>query len=104
MTPNIQTAGFPNFDRDENDENIKNLSALNLVNFEFFPHYKNSRRYDSELLRYTQKTKIPLYAMPDGSGIVIDQSFLKFSGKAFCFFRGQKMPIKGMRQNNLLSL
>jgi len=99
MCPTIHTAGFPSFDRDENEENIKNLNALKLVNFDFFPHYKNSNRYDLALKDYTEKTKIPLYAMPDGSGIIIDRNFLKFSGRSYCFFRGQKMPIKGLRQN-----
>ena len=50
MTKNIETAAIPEFDRDDNDENLKNLNAMSLVNFEFFPHYKNSTRYDREII------------------------------------------------------
>jgi dipeptidase E len=94
MTPTIDTAAFPHFDKDENEENVKNLKAMNLVGFEFFPHYKNSKRYDSELLEHSKKLERPIYACPDGSGIVVKKESLKFQGKCFCFFRGKKIKIK----------
>src|SRR5690606_32920603 len=49
MTRSIQTAAFPSFDRDENEDNVRNFKGMGLVNFEFFPHYKNSLRYDREI-------------------------------------------------------
>lgn len=91
LTPNILTASFPDFDRDENDEGIKNFSALNLVNFEFFPHYKNSNRYDTEILKYSKKINHPLFACPDGSSIIHETNSLKFVGKSYCFFKGKKV-------------
>lgn len=91
MTPNIQTASFPSFDCDENYDNIKNFKAMNFVDFEFFPHYKNSPRYDKELLAYSKKIKIPLYACPDGSGIVVENDSIKFLGKCYMFFGGKKI-------------
>ena len=94
MTPTIDTAGFPYFDKDENEENLKNLKGMNLVDFEFFPHYKNSKRYDSELLEHSKKMDRPIYACPDGSGIVIKKESVKFQGKCFCFFKGKKLKIK----------
>lgn len=94
MTPNIETAGFPYFDKDDNEENISNLKAMNLVNFEFFPHYKNSLRYDQELLAHSKKLSRPIYACPDGSGIVVKKESLKFQGKCFCFYHGKKMRIR----------
>lgn len=93
MTRSIQTAGFPEFDRDENEDNIKNLKGLGLVNFEFFPHYRNSLRYDKEILKHSMKTHNPVYACPDGSGIVISNAEKRFVGKCFCFFRGRKFQI-----------
>lgn len=93
MTPNINTAGIPEFDRDFNDENIKNFKALNLVDFEIFPHYKNSKRYDRELLHYSKDRLRPLYACPDGSGIIVDGETTSFVGKVFCFFDGKKMVV-----------
>ena len=90
MTPNINTAGYPQFDRDENEEEVKNFNAMNLVKFEFFPHYKNSARYDKVLLRESRKTAFPLFALPDGSGIIKDGDNMTFVGRAWCFHRGVK--------------
>ena len=91
MTKNINTAGFPEFDRDENEEDIKNLKAMDLVNFEFFPHYKNSKRYDQELKKHSEKIDHPLYACPDGSGIVVLDKEIRFIGKTACFYQGKKV-------------
>ncbi|WP_127714274.1 Type 1 glutamine amidotransferase-like domain-containing protein [Halobacteriovorax sp. HLS] len=93
MTPNISTAGFPEFDRDDNDVNISNFKAMNLVKFEFFPHYRNSSRYDKDLVQHSRKINIPIYALPDGSGIIIEDHTIKFHGPAYCFFNGQKIMI-----------
>ena len=90
MTNSIMTASFPSFDRDDNDENLKKLNGLQLVDFEFFPHYKNSKRYDKELMEYSTRIKNPLYACPDGSGIILNDDELSFIGKVFCFFNGEK--------------
>jgi len=90
MTPNIHTASYPHFDRDENEEQIKNFKAMNLVKFEFFPHYRNSSRYDKELLRASRKGLWPLFALPDGSGIVREEDKMTFIGRAWCFHNGVK--------------
>ena len=94
MTPDINTAGFPPFDCDENEDNLKNLKGLNLVNFEFFPHYKNSKRYDHYLLEYSRLTKRSIYASPDGSGVVIDNGTISFCGRNYIFYHGQKIAVK----------
>lgn len=93
MTPDIKTAGYPSFDSDDNDEKVKNLKAMNIVPFEFFPHYRNSDRYDKELIIQSKKMACPIYAVPDYSGIVIEGNSLKFVGKSVCFYRGQKITI-----------
>lgn len=93
MTTDISTAGFPEFDKDDNEENIKNLNALALVDFDFFPHYKSSKRYDQELLAFSEKSGRPLYACPDGAGIVINGETKKFIGKTACFYSGKKFFI-----------
>lgn len=90
MTNNIDTAGFPFFDCDDNEENIKNFNAMNLVNFEFFPHYKNSKRYDNDLSLHSTKTPRPVYACPDGTGIVVNGNEISFIGKSACFCQGKK--------------
>ena len=91
QTPNISTAGFPEFDRDDNDVHLTNLSALNLVSFEFAPHFVNSKRYQEAYLNHTKKTSIPLYACKDGGGIIINGSSLQFVGKTVCFLKGRKL-------------
>ncbi len=90
MTPNIKTAGYPSFDRDENEEGITNLRSLGLVRFEFFPHYKNSIRYDTELRRQSKLTKNPIFALPDGCGLVKNNESLLIVGRGWSFHQGVK--------------
>ena len=93
MTQDIQTAGMPSFDRDENHDNVKNLEALTLLEFDFFPHYRNSPRYDTEFRKFSKKTKRGLYACPDGAGIVVDGSKKTFVGPCWLFEDGKKIAI-----------
>lgn len=93
MTPNISMAGYPEFDRDENFVNIKTLNSLSLVDFEFFPHYKNSKRYEKAMLAYSKKINRIVYACPDGAGIFINGDRKTFFGKVYCFFQGAKLVI-----------
>lgn len=93
MTENIEMAGYPEFDRDENVVNIKNLSALNLVDFYFFPHFRNSARYDAVFKRFTRNKDKIIYACPDGAGIVVKGNELRFVGKCFAFSQGHKFII-----------
>lgn len=91
MTPDILTAEHPWFDRDENLDQVKNLKSLGLVSFDFFPHYKNSVRYDLELKKLSKLTKRPLYACPDGAGIIMNEKRLSFVGRCWAFHLGKKM-------------
>lgn len=93
MTENIDMAAYPNFDRDENTVNLKNLSSLNLLDFAFFPHFKNSARYDAVFKKYSKLKQKVIYACPDGSGIVVNGTELRFIGKTFAFSDGHKFPI-----------
>ncbi len=93
LTPHVHTASFPHFDRDENPFDMKNLNAGRFVNFEFFPHYKNSGRYETEMLHYSRKTNIPLYAVADGGGIIVEDDQISFSGKCFQFYQGKKLIV-----------
>jgi dipeptidase E len=93
MTENIDLAGYPEFDRDENNVGIKNPSALNLVDFSFFPHFRNSSRYDAVFKKYSKLKIKMVYACPDGAGIVVNGDEIRFIGKTFAFGRGQKFTI-----------
>lgn len=93
MTPTITTASFPKFDCDVNHDGVKNFKALNLVQFEIFPHYKKSNRYEKELIAYSKKSKFPIYALPDGSGIIAESESLRFFGKTYLFHQGKKCTL-----------
>jgi dipeptidase E len=93
MTPNIEMAAYHDFDRDENTVNLKNLSSLGLVDFLFFPHFRNSPRYDAVFKKYTRGNEKMIYACPDGSGVAVIESEIRFIGKCFGFFKGQKFTV-----------
>jgi len=93
MTENIEMAGYPEFDRDENIVNVKNLSALNLVDFLFFPHFRNSARYDVVFKKYTRTSSKTIYACPDGAGIVVRDNEIRFVGRCYAFSGGHKFTI-----------
>jgi len=93
MTEDIGLAAYPEFDRDENFNNLTNFSSLNLVDFSFFPHFKNSARYDAAMKKYTKLHDKIIYACPDGAGIIVNGDETRFVGKAFGFVKGQKFSI-----------
>jgi dipeptidase E len=88
-TPCIDMAGIPDFDRDDNDDNVRNFKALDLVPFEFFPHYKNSKRYRQELVRCSKQNKKQIYACSDGSGLIVKGTEIKPIGRVYFFNRGE---------------
>ncbi len=94
MTPNIATASFPDFDHDENEVGLEDWTSMNLVPFEFFPHYQDGDlAYERELLAQSERRERTIYAVPDGSGIVIDEQKTSFVGDVWGFCRGQKIRI-----------
>jgi dipeptidase E len=93
LTPHIGLAGYPSFDRDENDVGLRNLRGLNLVRFEFFPHYRRSKRMRQALESYSRQSPLPVYACPDGSGLVIEDDRFTAHGDVFLFHRGQMLKI-----------
>ena len=70
LTPHIGLAGYPAWDRDENRIGLsgRGCRGLGLTRFEFFPHYRRSARYRDALLDYSRRSRLPVYACPDGSG------------------------------------
>lgn len=93
LTPSIKTASFPEFDRDENLVNLRKHSSLGVVKFEFFPHYKCSKRYDLALLNRSAQSKVPLIASFDGGGVAINGDETHFFGKTYCFYKKLKFLV-----------
>lgn len=97
MTPSIDTASFPSFDCDVNEEHLRNFKSMNLAPFHFFPHYKASKRYDQELAQFSKTIATPLYASPDGSGIIVSDSNITFAGRTIAFVQGKKTIINPLK-------
>ncbi|MFG1499589.1 Type 1 glutamine amidotransferase-like domain-containing protein [Halobacteriovorax sp. XZX-3] len=92
-TPNIMTASFPPWDRDDNDDDVTDFKAMNIIDFEFFPHYRKSKRYDDELKRHSIFSRFPIYACPDGSGLVVTDEEIVVHGECYIFEKGQKYKL-----------
>ena len=95
MTPTIYTAAIPEFDADPNDIGLQDLTGMGLVPFEFFPHYVNEQRYDLPFLEYSRSVPYPIYACPDGSGIVSKRGEVTFVGECYGFHAGRKFVVVG---------
>jgi dipeptidase E len=92
ITPNISTAGFPHFDRDQNTAKMKNLKSLKLASFEFYPHYSHTPAYRKALISHSRKTLYPIYAAPDLSAVVIEGDVVRFVGPIHVFWNGKYYP------------
>lgn len=62
--------------------------TLNLVKFEVEPHYTPEK--DIDLISYSKQNGRPIYALTDGSAIVIDGIKEKMLGTVYLFTNGDK--------------
>jgi dipeptidase E len=97
LTPHIGLAGYPDFDRDANDVGLarSRRQGLGLVDFEFFPHYRRSKRYREALCAYSSDGRGPVYACSDGSGIVVEGDRFTAHGDVWQFDDGHVSKIGG---------
>jgi dipeptidase E len=97
LTPHIRLAGYPSFDRDENEVGLspRQCKGLGVVGFEFFPHYRRSKRYRDALVDYSREHRGPIYACPDGSGIVVEGDRFTAHGDVWQFEAGHVSKIGG---------
>jgi dipeptidase E len=95
LTPDIELAGYPPFDRDPNEVGLagRGLRALGLVDFEFFPHYRRSARYRDALARWSRRSGRPVYACRDGSGIVVEGDCFTAHGEVWLFDGGHESRV-----------
>lgn len=91
LTKDIFMASYPEFDRDENHVHLKDLRSIGLLDFQFFPHYRNTPRYEKAFLKISKTDPRMIVACPDGSGIVIEDNKTKFVGKCYLFSQGKKI-------------
>lgn len=97
MTPHIGLAAYPAWDRDDNDVELPESAwgALGLVRFELFPHFRSSKRYRDALRAYSARSRYPVYACRDGSGIVVEGDRFTAHGDVWLFDRGRERKIGG---------
>jgi dipeptidase E len=95
LTPSIRLAGYPEFDRDANDVGLsqRHCRGLGLVGFEFFPHYRRSRRYREALADFSRDNPRAVYACPDGSGVVVEGDRFTAHGEVWQFRNGHASRI-----------
>ena len=91
MSPTVALAADKGLIPDENEVGLKNFKSLGLFQFEFSPHYEGKPREIKAHLAYSKKTRYPVYAVEDGSGVVIDGKELLVYGRAAVFHRGKRI-------------
>ena len=89
LTPNIDTAGYPKFDKDEHIENMNFRKSISLVDYEIFPHFKYSKRYIDVLLNKSKQTGNRIFCLRDQSGIIETNLETHFYGDIWEVYRGK---------------
>ena len=91
MSPTIALAADEGLGPDENEVNMRQneFKSLGLFDFEFSPHFYNTPKEIKAHLAYSKKTKNKVYAIADGSGVVIENQKISIIGNASIFHRGK---------------
>lgn len=97
LSPHIELAGYPPFDRDENEVGLprNRFAAIGVVDFELFPHYRHSPRYRRALAAWSRRSGRLLYACRDGGGLVIEGDRVRTVGDVWTFDRGIERRVGG---------
>lgn len=94
MTPHIELAGYPKHEGDLNEVRLKNLKSLNLVDFEILPHYTASSKTVRAMLKYSRQNRgKTIFACPDGSGIIVNDSEIRLYGPVTIYLNGRLSKI-----------
>jgi dipeptidase E len=93
LTPNIYMAAYPKHDCDVNEVRLKNLHSIGAVDFEFFPHYVPSAKTHRSMIRYSRQTERMIVACPDGSGVVVHDTEVRFVGPVYLYYRGHRTKL-----------
>jgi dipeptidase E len=92
LTPHIGLAGAKGLDPDPNEVGLKDLKSLGLAPFEVLPHFELKRRTVAAVRRYSEGSKLPVFACPDGTGVVVDQGQTRLIGKGIrVYFNGLEL-------------
>jgi dipeptidase E len=86
LTPHIGLAGAKGLDPDENEVGLKNLKALGLAPFEILPHFLPKPKQIKTLREYSTVNSNPVFACPDGAGIVVEDGHTRLIGRGIRLF------------------
>lgn len=94
MSPTVALAADEGLGPDDNDVGMTHFKSLGLFQFEFSPHFDGKPREVKAHLSYSKKTRYPVYAVQDGSGVVINGNDILIYGNATIFHRGTQMILR----------
>jgi dipeptidase E len=86
LTPHIALAGARGLDPDPNEVGLRDLKALGLAPFEILPHLRGGRACLAALRAYSRGSRYPIYACPDGSGVVVQDGATRLIGRGIRLF------------------
>lgn len=95
LTPHIYMAAYPKHDCDKNEVKLKNLNSIGAVDFEFFPHYTPTAKNHLAMIRYSRRSERMIVACPDGSGVVVNNTEVRFVGAVYLYYRGHRIKLGG---------
>jgi len=78
----ISTCSFGTL-KDKNTVKLKNLKGFNLINYNIQCHYNNGEK--SLILNHIKKTKTPIIALPEDSGILVKNKSITPINKVYIF-------------------
>jgi len=87
----IQTAGFGS-DAERNQVGLTDFNGINLVNgYSVQCHYSSS--YDAELINYSKKKKVRVFAFPDDTGLFVEGKDMRVIGESNAVVFSKKSKI-----------
>jgi dipeptidase E len=85
MTPDVATAALCG---DARYANARDDTALGLVDFALLPHFDGAAALREHWLRYSSAFPAPVYAVPDGAGVVVTGNLIECVGPVSVALRG----------------
>ena len=92
MTPNIETSLICG---DTLYAGLSDYAGLSLVDFAFVPHIDGTTDMDVKIENYSLGFAGPVYSVPDGSGIIVEETSIIKIGPIFSHLHGKPIEKEG---------
>ena len=90
MSPTVALAADIGLGPDPNEVGVKNYKGMGLFEFEFSPHFVRSKKQIDAHLAYSRLTPFPVYAVEDGSGMILNGTEFLMIGKGDVYYHGSR--------------